>query len=225
MYCGRGNAQKTIGFFGDSFCAHAEKDNWMGNLADHLDSKIIHTGVNGSSYWTTVIDYTKNFDQYKNLDYTIFCWTEPHRIYHPKGDLNHGTAYNKNDNRHKAAQMYIEHLQDYEKDDLEFKAVAYWLDHEYLNKIKGKIIHFYSYGNPMVEDWSKAELKDIKIIYKWQHGHNVDTPLYYISCNNDKFRRLFDQTWINSVLGLVLNHMGPEGDNWVFNTAKKALED
>jgi len=226
MYRGRASAQKQIGFFGDSFCARAEKHNWMGQLADHLDSKIVHTGVGGSSYWTTVIDYTKNFDRYKNLDYTVFCWTETHRIYHPKGDFNHGSSFNENNGRHKAAQMYIEHLQDYEKEDLEFQAVAYWLDNEFLKNVKGKIIHFYSFGQPQIEEWHKAELKDIKILYQWTHGTQVDTTLYYISCNTDKFRQLLDKTFFKHIPSpFITNHMGPEGDRWVLKLALNAFKD
>ena len=223
MYRGRAGAQKQIGFFGDSFCSYAEKQNWMGQLADHFDSKVVHNGIGGSSYWTTVIDYTKNFNQYKNLDYTVFCWTEPYRIYHHKGDFTGPKAYKKDDPRSKAAQMYIEHLRDWNKERMEFTATAYWLDQEYLSKVSGKIIHLWSFGDIRIHDWPKAELKDIKFLHDWKHGIEMRTPLFYISCRTDSFRHKFENHWLNDIFHFTVNHMGPEGDAAVFKAIKDVL--
>ena len=108
MYSGRSGAKNKIGFFGDSFVAHSLRDNWMGRMADSLDAEIVNTGISGSSYWTAVMHFTKNFHKFKDLDYCVFAWTDPFRIYHTKGDFSPPSAYQGSSKRHKAAQMYFE---------------------------------------------------------------------------------------------------------------------
>lgn len=220
MYSGRSDSKKTIGFFGDSFCAHPLKNNWLGKFADHLGAKVVHKGTSGSSYWTTAIDYVDNFERYKRLDYTVFCWTDPHRIYHPSGDITQPKAYEKNDTKHKSARMYFENLQDWKKEKMEFSSCAYWIDNNYLSKVPGKIIHLWSFGDPGTEDWREAELKDIKFLHHWKNGIVIDVPLYYISLRTDKWRQKFDGTLLNDIFHFTRNHMGPDGNEWVFNLLK-----
>ena len=178
MYSGRSSAKRTIGFFGDSFVTHPRKRNWMGKLADKYDAKIVNVGVSGSSYWNTMIHFKQNFHKFVNLDYIVFAWTDPFRIYHSTGDITPPSAYAHRSKKHKAARQYYEHLIEWDKERLNFQTAAYWLDNEYLSKCKGKIIHLWSFGDTKVEPWSKAELKDISFLYRWRNGTEVRTPLY-----------------------------------------------
>ena len=225
MYSGHSSAKNKIGFFGDSFIAHPLKDNWMGRIADLLDAEIVNTGIGGSSYWTAIIHFTKNFHKLKDLDYCIFAWTDPFRTYHSKGDLNPVSAYDGSSKKHKAAQMFYEELVEWNKERLNFQAVAYWLDHEYLSKMKGKILHLWSFGDTKVEPWNKAELKDINYLYTWKHGTEIRKPLYYISCRTDPKRAWCEENlpFLQNLVGFRVNHLGPEGDKQVFNLIKDVI--
>lgn len=223
MYSGRSGAKKTIGFFGDSFCAHPGRSNWLGKIAHHLDARIVHAGISGSSYWTTIMDYVDNFEDYRNLDYTIFCWTDPHRIYHPRGDITGAGSLSKNDIIHKSARMYFENLRSFRKEQMEFTAAAHWFDDRYLSRTAGKIIHLWSFGNPRKESWRDAELDDIEFLHAWKHGTEVRTPLYYISVRTDGWRQKFDGTLLNDIFHFTRNHMGPEGDEWVLSLLKDVI--
>ncbi|SVA40352.1 uncharacterized protein METZ01_LOCUS93206, partial [marine metagenome] len=190
----------------------------MGRIADLLDAEIVNTGIGGSSYWTAIIHFTKNFHKFKDLDYCIFAWTDPFRTYHSKGDLNPVSAYDGSSKKHKAAQMFYEELVEWNKERLNFQAVAYWLDHEYLSKMKGKILHLWSFGDTKVEPWNKAELKDINYLYTWKHGTEIRKPLYYISCRTDPKRAWCEENlpFLQNLVGFRVNHLGPEGDKQVF---------
>lgn len=225
MYSGRSDSKKTIGYFGDSFVAHSLKDNWIGQLSDTLGAKVVNLGVSGSSYWTAILHFTKNFHKFIDLDYCVFAWTDPFRIYHPSGDFSPPSAYQGFGKKHKAAQMYFEELIDWNKERLNFQAVAYWLDHEYLSKMKGKIIHLWSFGNTKVEPWYKAELNEIDYLYTWKHGVEVRKPLYYISCRTDPVRGWCEENlrFLQNIVGFRVNHMGPDGDKEVLKTIKDVL--
>ena len=225
MYSGHSGAKNKIGFFGDSFVAHSLKDNWMGRIADSLDAEIVNTGISGSSYWTAVMHFTKNFHKFKDLDYCVFAWTDPFRIYHSKGDFSPPSAYQGSSKRHKAAQMHFEELVEWNKERLNFQTVAYWLDHEYLSKMKGKILHLWSFGDTRVEPWSDAELDQIKYLYTWKYGTEIRKPLYYISCRTDPKRAWCEENlpFLQNLVGFRVNHLGPEGDKQVFNLIKDVI--
>ena len=83
--------RKTIGFFGDSFCAGREPDSWCVLLAKKLNANVVHWGEPGKSIWSTFINFN-NFRLNNDLpSFIIFCYTEPFRLYHPKIILSANT--------------------------------------------------------------------------------------------------------------------------------------
>ena len=52
---------KTIGFFGDSFCAGREPESWCVLLASKLNAKVVSWGEPGRSIWTTFFKDNSTF--------------------------------------------------------------------------------------------------------------------------------------------------------------------
>ena len=50
---------KTIGFFGDSFCAGREPESWCVLLANRLNVRITHWGEPGRSVWSTFFKFNQ----------------------------------------------------------------------------------------------------------------------------------------------------------------------
>ena len=51
--------RKTIGFFGDSFCAGREPESWCVLLANQLNAQITHWGEPGRSVWSTFFKFNQ----------------------------------------------------------------------------------------------------------------------------------------------------------------------
>jgi len=150
---------KTINFCGDSFCENDyDESSWLLQLANLTNHKIIGAGKKGSAYEHAI----KTFNP--KADVTIFCWTEPHRIYHPTASLNLLSAQTHRDTSkiHAAAYNYFKYLHsnelDYERKQRDF----FWFDEKVLKYYKGKLIHLFSFKS--------AE-------YPFKHGIIVKKPL------------------------------------------------
>ena len=83
---------KSIGFFGDSFCASNQPESWCNILQEKLGaSRIRCFGEPGRSIWSTFMSYNKLIKTKSVPDISVFCWTEPYRLYHPKHILSANT--------------------------------------------------------------------------------------------------------------------------------------
>ena len=115
--------RRTIGFFGDSFCAGPEPESWCVVLAKKLKATIVHWGEPGRSIWSTFMNFN-NFRLKRNLpDFIVFCYTEPFRLYHPDMILSANTTPDPkvDPNVYKALEQYWIHLHSYEKDMLSYE--------------------------------------------------------------------------------------------------------
>ena len=75
---------KSIGFFGDSFCASNQPESWCNILQEKLGAdKIRWFGQPGKSIWSVFFRYNDLIRRGAVPDISIFCWTEPYRLYHP----------------------------------------------------------------------------------------------------------------------------------------------
>ena len=160
---------KTINFCGDSFCQLVpEIDDrsfsWPILLADKLNASIIGWGNPGAAHEHAI----QTFDN--TADYTIFCWTDPNRLYvNPKysamvGELDKH-MYNLGglpSNIAKAAYAYYKYLHNIPVAEQRYMRELYWFDHAILNNYKGVAIH----------------LPCFDIYYTFSNGINTDTPLY-----------------------------------------------
>ena len=149
---------KTINFCGDSFCANKSSESWTTILSHMLGYEIFGTGKNGTAYEHAI----KTFNP--KVDVTVFCWTEPHRIYHATESLNMTSVEEKKHKSrvHAAAHEYYKYLHSYEIDFDRKERDFFWFDEKILKHYKGKIVHLFSFENA---------------IYPFKHGVVVRKPL------------------------------------------------
>ena len=110
--------RKTIGFFGDSFCAGREPESWCVLLANQLNAQITHWGEPGRSIWTTFFKFNQLNKTNRLPDICILCYTEPYRLYHPSLILSANTTPMKgvDPKIYEALEQYFIHLNNYDKD-------------------------------------------------------------------------------------------------------------
>tara|TARA_R110000782_G_C14742973_1_gene406352 strand:- start:529 stop:1143 length:615 start_codon:yes stop_codon:yes gene_type:complete len=137
---------KSIGYFGDSFCASNQPESWCVLLAEKLGHEITHFGKGGASVWHTFMAYEKMIKHDRLPDTLVFCWTEPYRLYHPEVPLAKGAVPypGPDQNLWKAADMYYVYLQNYRKDELAYQYALQWFDRKELPKSGKKIIQMWS---------------------------------------------------------------------------------
>lgn len=155
---------KTINFCGDSFCKKLESPAWTYLLAELLNCKILGGGKDGAAHEHAI----RTFDEI--ADYTVFCWTEPHRLYHSDYSLNTASAeYNKKSNKvYAAAYAYYKYVHDYNYGIERQMRELYWFDHEVLSKYSGKIVHCWCFEQT----------------YDWKHGAVYNESLKALEKNH-----------------------------------------
>lgn len=174
----------TIGFFGDSFCAermnghsliHRYK-SYMVKLEDHYNCKTTNVGIGGSGVWDLIINQFNPMLHANSLpDVCVFFWSKPGRLFHRKiRKLSIGHISNKkyslfNKHIYDAAEQYYVHLQDYEKEKLEYLSAIEYFDRHTLSKLNKKIIHFWCFEVPA---------------YRFINGVEIHPPLYNLSLIN-----------------------------------------
>lgn len=139
---------KSIGFFGDSFCASDRKESWCHLLKDKIDAdKIISFGNPGKSIWSVFFQYNKLIELNAVPDISIFCWTEPYRLYHPKHTLSANTQplEGVDPNVYKALDEYWIHLHNYDKDEMAYEYALKYYDQNILSKVNSEIVQMWSF--------------------------------------------------------------------------------
>ncbi len=132
----------TIGFFGDSFCADITDTSWTTLLANKLKAEITNIGKPGSSIWTPILKFIE-LDQFP--DYSIFCWTDPRRLYHPS---KIATPRNiEKSNFGDATEKHFAYLWNDNKENLNYKWTLEYFDQNILDKAKQhtKILQVFSF--------------------------------------------------------------------------------
>ena len=130
-----------INFCGDSFCKSNSEESWTRQLATRLDAEILGLGSSG-----TALEHAfKTFDP--TADYTIFCWTEPHRLYHPKYPINFTRCETEKSNSklYGAGFVYYKYLHNYEVAEARYVRELFWFDQCVLKEYAGKAIHLFSF--------------------------------------------------------------------------------
>ena len=159
---------KTINFCGDSFCIYTKNSDvaWTTLLASKLNTSIIGYGKAGAAHEHAI----KTFDS--TADYTIFCWTEPHRLYHIKYPLNMATA-ESDTHKHRiyaAANVYYKYLHNMDLAIERHNRDLYWFDSNVLSSYQGLAIHIPCFYK----------------IHKFNNGININTPLNKLRNNPGK---------------------------------------
>ena len=155
---------KTINFCGDSFCENIEPSAWTYILADLLGCDIVGKGKAGSAHEHAI----QSFDE--TADITVFCWTEPDRLYHPTYPINSSSALHfKSKNRlYAAAHAYYTYVHDFDYSKTKQMRELYWFDHEVLSKYSGKIVHCWCFEQT----------------YDWKHGAVYNESLKALEKNH-----------------------------------------
>ena len=167
---------KSIGFFGDSFCASNQPESWCNILQNKLGAKRIRWfGEPGRSIWTTMMKFNKLIETEQVPDISIFCWTEPYRMYHPELIMTANTEPVEGiDPRiYHALEDYWKYLQNYEKDEMSYEYSLRYYDQNILSKVKSEIVQMWSFKPVETND------KDAGI--KLQTGVVIDQSLMSFS--------------------------------------------
>lgn len=182
---------KTIGFFGDSFCAersndHSIKNNYVSYidlLAKNYDAKIVNLGKGGCSVYDTILIQLKPFIEGNLIpDVCIFVWSNAGRLFDrqirriTQKSVHTYTPTFLNileQNKWNAARLYYQYLYDQEKEDLEYVSLLNYIDTVVLNQFPSsvKIVHLWSFGNP---DWHNKNFKPSVTSYPYQFKTGVE---------------------------------------------------
>ena len=139
---------KTIGFFGDSFCASNQPESWCNILQQKLGAERIRWfGNPGRSIWSVFFQYNKLIEQNQVPDISLFCWTEPYRLYHPTHILSANTqpVDGVDPKIYKALDEYWVHLHNYDKDEMSYEYALKHYDKNILSKVKSDIVQMWSF--------------------------------------------------------------------------------
>lgn len=139
---------KSIGFFGDSFCASNQPESWCNILQEKLGcARPRWFGQPGRSIWSTFMHFNNLIKMGQVPDISVFCWTEPYRLYHPKLILSANTEplEGVNPKVYEALDDYWKYLHNYDKDEMAYEYALRYYDQEVLSKIDKTIIQMWSF--------------------------------------------------------------------------------
>jgi hypothetical protein len=227
---------KTIGFFGDSFCAETSNVHSMMNryksyielLSKHYNADIVNVGHGGSSVWDTLLLQLKPMiDSNTVPDICVFVWTMPGRLFHRKvrrinsADTINPQLHTFNPLYYKvwnAAKHYYKYLSDPVKEDLEYLAALKLIDDFYLPMLNGKqIIHLWSSGKVMSWDRVGITPSNITYPYTWKNGSEIRPALISLSLFDHNIKILQTDRRCNHLEGNFKNQT-------VFNWSKLAVD-
>lgn len=139
---------KSIGFFGDSFCASNQPESWCNILQKKLGaSRIRWFGKPGTSIWSVFFQMNKIIEQKQVPDICVFCWTEPNRLYHAELILSRGTKPldGVDPNLYKTLDNYWKYLHSVEKAELAYEYALKYYDQNILSKLNKQVIQMWSF--------------------------------------------------------------------------------
>ena len=146
---------KSIGFFGDSFCASNKSESWCNILQKKLGcSRPRWFGNPGKSIWSVFFQFNKLIKQNKVPDISVFCWTEPYRLYHPKLILSANTEplEGVDSNVYKTLDNYWKYLHSTEKSEMSYEYALKYYDQNILSKVDKQIVQMWSFKPFETED-------------------------------------------------------------------------
>ena len=173
---------KTIGFFGDSFCASNQPESWCNILQQKLGAdRIRWFGNPGRSIWSVFFQYNNLIKENRVPDISLFCWTEPYRLYHPKHILSANTEplEGVDPKMYKALNDYWVYLHNYDKDEMAYEYALKHYDQNILSKVDSDIVQMWSFRPFETAD------KDANI--KLSTGTFVDESMYAFSGGKDNW--------------------------------------
>ena len=211
---------KTIGFFGDSFCATTRNvhslthgyTTYIQQLVKHYGVKIVNLGHGGSSVWDIVLNQLPPLISSNSVpDICVFVWTDPGRLYHRTvrniNSVSSQESHLLNKNTWKAANEYYKHVFNYDYHLLAYKSLLLYVDNVILPTLPSttKIIHLWSFGEPSTWDSVGFIPSNITYPYTWKHGVEIRPSLASIGLNDRSLEELFTDDSANHLDGNVKN--------------------
>jgi hypothetical protein len=211
---------KTIGFFGDSFCATKGAGTWLDQLANHYDAKATHYGVVGSSAGDAIVNqFGTEQKRGKTPDIAVFVWTNSARLFHPhvrnitperalsplRDVKDHVPLWN-------AARDYYLHIYDQKHHELLFLSLIHYFDKMVLPDLPNmKVVHLWAFA-----DGGKGNIPTT-YPYTFTSGVEVRPALVNIAREGREHKDDFVDT--------SPNHMDTEEKNTrVFNMVREAID-
>lgn len=181
---------KTINFCGDSFCASDHENSWTNILTNLLGYSTFGRGKDGSAHEHAIQSFNPN------ADITVFCWTEPHRLYHSNYAINMNAcdSHRKEIPIYEAAYQFYKQIHELQYFNDRQKRDLYWFDHEVLSKYIGTIIHLWNFNKT----------------YNFIHGLTVKRCLINFSSTHKENTK-------------ILNHLSFEQNKLLANKLYKLL--
>jgi len=173
---------KTIGFFGDSFCASNQPESWCNILQVKLGCERPRWfGQPGRSIWSTFMHFNHLIKMDRVPDVSVFCWTEPYRLYHPSLILSANTEplEGVDPKVYEALDDYWKYLHNYDKDEMAYEYALRFYDQNVLSKISKTIVQMWSF-KPF-----ETAGKDAGI--KLTAGKFIDESMYAFSGGKDNW--------------------------------------
>jgi hypothetical protein len=215
---------KTIGFFGDSFCAVNETKypvtTYIQKLASHYDAKVTSLGQHGASIGQLYMKQLKPIIDNNTLpDVCVFTWTDPGRLYVPGrtgvGYMSARQIHTTDLEFWDAANKYFTHLYNHDWAIVQYTAMCQFIDNQLAAFTDSKIIHVWSFGNPVKGDIkTNIDPDDVEYFYRWKTGIEIRPPLSTISCQGD-----------TTDIQTAPNHLNTQNKNdLVFNWIKDAID-
>lgn len=225
--------KKTIGFFGDSFCAtrtspHSIINNYttyIQQLADYYDAKIVNLGKGGSSVQDLLLTQLQPLiDSNSVPDICVFVWTDCGRLYHPVvRNINGVSSIDEfhvfNRSVWKAAKQYYTHLYDYKHHELAHKALLLYIDTVILTQLpkETKIVHLWSFGSPTTWDNEGCKSENISYCHDWKTGVEIRPALVSLSLSDRSVDALASDK--------SANHLeGKDKNNTVFEWIRNGID-
>ena len=197
---------RSIGFFGDSFCADQSDQSWCNLLAEKLGcQRPSYYGSKGESIWGTIFNFNHRIRTNTVPDISVFCWTEPYRLYHPRLILTANVVPSKDEDPriYQALDDYWKYLHNYGKDELAYEYALRHYDSRVLSRVESKIVQTWSF-RPF-----ETAKKDAGI--RLESGLFIDKSLYKTS--------LLDQSRDKNI-----NHMSVDGNSKLADEFYKICE-
>jgi hypothetical protein len=159
--------------------------------------KIRWFGQPGKSIWSVFFRYNDLIRRGAVPDISIFCWTEPYRLYHPDLILSANTEplEGVDPNVYKTLDNYWKYLHSYDKDEMAYEYALRYFDQNILSKVDSEIVQMWSF-RPFETAGKDADIR-------LTTGKFIDESMFAFSKGPEMAT---DPSWQDR----HINHMTPE---------------
>ena len=196
---------KTIGFFGDSFCeeyyCRTGNKTYIQMLADHYDAKIVSLGKGGSSIWDVLLNQLDPFIQSNSIpDICVFVWTEHARLFHQTvRNINFSSVEDNTGLIWNAAKEFYHHLYNNNLSIVQYVAGLRYIDDVVISSFPThvKVVHLWSFGVPSENNKVGFQPDNIRYLHTWKNGIEIRPSMMSIALDGHTFDEVSSTTGNN----------------------------